>query len=92
MMDELYTERVYVDPERLMRLKKERKPLKMVPSVFEPPREPPTEASLAQVQTSEQREQKIDNNLLEEKGSYSANADFIVSLLGGMGVTNESVV
>ena len=38
MMDDLITERVYVDPERLLQLKKQRKPLKMVPSVFEPPR------------------------------------------------------
>ena len=35
--EEVYTERVYIDPERLLKLKKERKSLKLVPSVFEPP-------------------------------------------------------
>lgn len=35
--EEVFTERVYIDPERLLKLKKERKSLKLVPSVFEPP-------------------------------------------------------
>jgi hypothetical protein len=35
--EEVYTERVYIDPERLLKLKKERRSLKLVPSVFEPP-------------------------------------------------------
>jgi hypothetical protein len=45
--EEQYTERVYIDPERLLRLKRERKSLKLVPSIFEPPLEPSrlTEAS-----------------------------------------------
>jgi hypothetical protein len=34
MSDEVYTERVYIDPERLLRLKKEKKALKLVPSIF----------------------------------------------------------
>jgi hypothetical protein len=38
--EEIYTERVYIDPERLLRLKKERKTFKHVPSIFEPPPEP----------------------------------------------------
>jgi hypothetical protein len=31
---QLYTERVYIDPERLLQLKRERKPFKQVPSIF----------------------------------------------------------
>lgn len=34
MSEELYTERVYIDPERLLQLKKERKAFKHVPSIF----------------------------------------------------------
>jgi hypothetical protein len=38
-MEHIYTERVYIDPERLMKLKRERKSLKLVPSIYEPPTE-----------------------------------------------------
>lgn len=39
MQEHTETERIYIDPERLLKLKKERKPFKQVASIFEPPPE-----------------------------------------------------
>ncbi len=36
-MEDVFTERVFIDPERLIKLKTERKSLKLVPSIYEPP-------------------------------------------------------
>jgi hypothetical protein len=96
-MDEVFTERVYIDPERLLRLKKERKSLKLVPSIFEPPTEvtndletlPEPSVSLTLKSKSKNL---LENNLSTEIifKNKNPNIEFIVTLLGD--IKNEQLI
>jgi hypothetical protein len=96
LSEEVYTERVYIDPERLLKLKRERKSLKLVPSIFEPPEETVFQSykstalpldSLTRNSPFSQVEEQFKPEILRK--SRNANIDFVVSLLGE--VKNEQI-
>jgi len=89
LAEEVYTERVYIDPERLLKLKRERKSLRLVPSIFEPPEEAIFQSSNSSTHPPDSLTRNSPNQQMEEiykpeilRKSKNANIDFIVSLLG----------